>query len=134
MYRARFNIDKLISLAENEARKPLFIGVTAMITNHILCNPTQLQNLLIEEPVSKTASPGKKVDYPAPVVFNIHPFREDVLETEKGDFDYIRSSKVHYLEFQDYEKDVDLINVETVESFELSDLEDETDCFRYFFE
>ena len=66
-------------------------------------------------------------------VFALFQKAEADFNIEKGDYDFIKSKKIHFLEYKDYQQDVDLINMEEVESVDLDEIQDECEQFEGVF-
>ena len=124
----------MLFLAEKQIKHPVHIGLSMKLTNFLLSRtePKGYLQLTDDNEDSKEEEVEEMVKTLTLEIFNLTDDTEE-FEIDKGDYDYIKSNKVHFLEYNNYEKDVDLINMEEVESVDLDEIAEECDQFHDVF-
>ena len=128
------NLKWILFLIEKQIKHPAHIGIAMKLTNLLLSrNEIKVKLQYIEEEdESKKEELENLVKTLSLEVFNLTD-HDDEFEPYKSDYDYITSNKVHFLEYRNYQQDVDLINMEEVESVDLDEIAEECEQFHAVF-
>ena len=124
-----FNIHRYLFLVEKEITSIRHIGLAMMLSRFLLSRqlyqPVSLSLIENEEDIQDDTDPPILPDA-AVFEFVDFPVSEELLDLSKGDYDYIRSDHVHFLDYNDYQREMDLINMSETESVDLSLMQ--SDC------
>ena len=123
-------------IAEPYLKDPLHIGWSMKLANYLLSrNDQQKPPIKIndEETEAKNGELEELIKKFSLQIYRLVRGVKDEIDLEKGDYDYIKTNKVHFLEYQQYKHDVDLINMEEVESVDLDEIEQEYEQYETLF-
>ena len=119
-------------IGENYLKNPRNIGANMMLTNYLLSNNNDNSVIVSIKDEDDESVENRLKNLMKLLTLEVFAlFNKDVIDInlENGDYDYIKSKKVHFLEYKKYEQDVDLINMEEVESVDLDEIQDECEQF-----
>ena len=120
----------LFIMAEQQLKNTKHIASAMKLTDILLSHTETLPPVQLTEEESSSESKELKelLKILSLEVFNLGSEAEE-FDLERSDYDYIKSNKVHFLEYKEYENDVDLINMSEVESVDLDEIAEECDQF-----
>ena len=132
----KLRVRQYFLIAEHYLRDSVHIGSSMMLTNFLLARNKETQKplKLIDEEQEKTQKElDKLVKALSLQVFNLKTDQSEEIDLDKSDYDYIKSRKIHFLEYQEYKHDVDLINMDEVESVDLDEIGEEFEQYQQIF-
>ena len=124
------NMKWLFMMAEQHIKNTKHIASAMKLTEFLLSRSDQPPPIQLIEDDSECQNEELKEFFEllSLEVFNLSNQPEE-FDSQKSDYDYIKTNKVHFLEYQEYQNDVDLINMEEVESVDLDEIADECELF-----